>query len=321
MYRYQIFKSFIYLYKLRLNTKKLVLKLNSRFPINLPTFIYPVLNTSIISNENHLTAVSRVSNAGFEDYCDFVGRPLQSYRIVGSKLQNGIIKYDLSLDGQVTNLEFLHEITTIPNYEDPRIFLYQGKEYVVMTKVKSPVGDNTSPWKSCVVIQDILTKQTTEIISPFSKGIEKNWVPVEDTDKITLLYGSNPIVKIEFYDSLFNPEVILTKYKSQLFLNNRTQVVKTTHPFIPYIRVVSKKYAIRRFGYTPLHYFEILSRDLKPIRLSNPFVFSSRKQEFCQGLAIKNSKLYLSWSEQEKYNYLGSIDIEEVLNLFPKKLR
>jgi len=315
-----MFTTVIYLYKLDLNTKKLVLNLSRRSKINFPILPYPVLNTSITLFKDHFAAVARVSNAGFEDKPDLFGRPVQLYLKEGSKLQNGIIKFDLFLDGTVSNLEFIHDISVIPNYEDPRIFINNGIEFIVMTQVKSPVGKSTSPWKSNVVLENISSRQITILPSPYSKGIEKNWVPVDIDDSLTLLYGSNPIVMIKLDEKQLFHEFVFTKNKSQLILNNRTQVVKTDHPKIPYIRVASKKYATSKFGYTPLHYFEILSKNMQPIGLSKPFIFSSRKQEFCQGIAFVDSVIYLCWSEQEKYNFIGSIEIDGVIKLFPEEM-
>jgi hypothetical protein len=59
-----------------------------------------------------------------------------------------------------------------------------------------------------------------------------------------------------------------------------------------------------------------LTKNLKPSRLSRPFIFNSRKQEYCQGITLINDQIYLSWSEQEKFNFIGSIGLDEVLSLF-----
>ena len=317
-YWYQVLVTILYLRKLKLNSKRLVLNLSSRNLIEYPLFIYPVLNTSIAALNGSLVAVGRVSNAGFENVSDIIGRPIQLYRRQLSQLQNGIVKFNLSYDGVISNLEFLHDISTIPNFEDPRIFLFQGDEYVVMTQVTNPIGNVKTPFKSNLVIENVKTKQMMELPSPYSKGIEKNWVPVESNKSIILLYSSNPVTLIEIEPSNSSHKFVFTQNKSYINLNNRTQVIKTSHPEIPYIRVASKKFAIRKYGYTPLHYFEVLNENMKPINLSRPFIFSSRKQEYCQGIAMIDSKIYLSWSEQEKYNYVGSIEIEEVIKLFDK---
>jgi hypothetical protein len=314
----QVLVTILYLRKLKLNSKRLVLNLSSRNLIEYPLFIYPVLNTSIAALNGSLVAVGRVSNAGFEIVSDIIGRPIQLYRRQLSQLQNGIVKFNLSYDGVISNLEFLHDISTIPNFEDPRIFLFQGDEYVVMTQVTNPIGNVKTPFKSNLVIENVKTKQMMELPSPYSKGIEKNWVPVESNKSIILLYSSNPVTLIEIEPSNSSHKFVFTQNKSYINLNNRTQVIKTSHPEIPYIRVASKKFAIRKYGYTPLHYFEVLNENMKPINLSRPFIFSSRKQEYCQGIAMIDSKIYLSWSEQEKYNYVGSIEIEEVIKLFDK---
>ena len=317
-FRYQILTTFIYLRKLNLSTKKLVIKLDSRNSINLPPFIYPASNISIATLNGTFVAVGRVSNGRFEDNSDLVGRPIQLYRKNQTQLQNGIIKFNLLPDGETSNLEFLHTISPIPNYEDPRIFILRGQEYVVMTQVRSPIGNTKSALKCGIVVENIKSKHIVKLPSPNAKGIEKNWVPVENNKCVVLLYSSNPVTLIEFEPDKPLHKLIVTQNKSSENLNSRTQVIKTPYPEIPYIRIASKKVGSRKYGYTPLHYFEILSENLRPISLSRPFIFSSRKQEYCQGIAIINSKIYLSWSEQEKYNYIGSIEINEVIKLFIK---
>ena len=315
-FRYQILTTFIYLRKLNLSTKKLVIKLDSRNSINLPPFIYPASSISIATLNGTFVAVGRVSNGRFEDNSDLVGRPIQLYRKNQTQLQNGIIKFNLLPDGEISNLEFLHTISPIPNYEDPRIFILQGQEYVVMTQVRSPIGNTKSALKCGIVVENIKSKHIVKLPSPNAKGIEKNWVPVENNKCVVLLYSSNPITLIEFEPDKPSHKLIVTQNKSSENLNSRTQVIKTPYPEIPYIRIASKKVGSRKYGYTPLHYFEILSENLRPISLSRPFIFSSRKQEYCQGIAIINSKIYLSWSEQEIHNFIGSIEISEVIKLF-----
>jgi len=315
-YRYDILCTSIYLRSVNLNSEKLKIVLKSRNPIQFPSFTYPVLNTSIAALDGNLVAVARISNGGFADVSDLCGRPIQPYREIKAPLENGIIKFDLSFNGKISNIFFLHDISPVPNFEDPRIFFANGKGYVVMTKVTNPPANIELLNTSNVVVEYLGTKQIIDLPSPYGKKIEKNWAPVEDNKEITLLYRSNPITLIKIKNNESIHKVNITQYKSMINLHNRSQVIKTTHPDIPYIRVVSKKFATRKYGYTPFHYFEILSENFMPIKLSRPFVFSSRRQEYCQGIALINSQIYLSWSEQEKYNFIGSIDIDEVIKLF-----
>jgi hypothetical protein len=290
--------------------------LKSKTLIDLPTLKYPVLNISIVFNHGRISAVGRVSNGGFKDNPDLVGRPIQLHRRLGHPLQNGIIKFNINLDGSIYDLKFIHKISNAPNYEDPRIFVFKGQEFLVMTKITQPILGSNSTIKSRIVIENLYTKEIIELPNPLGSGIEKNWVPVENSESITLLYSSNPITLIEVrnFSEVLNWKK--TKYSSIHNFNNRSQIIKTHHPEIPYIRVVSKKFASRKFGYTPFHYFEILTKNLKPSRLSRPFIFNSRKQEYCQGITLINDQIYLSWSEQEKFNFIGSIGLDEVLSLF-----
>lgn len=314
-YRYQILTTFIYIRKLKLNTKKLIIELGSRASISLPSLMYPIYNVSIANRNGKIVAVGRVSNARVEDKADLAGRPKFSKKLEG-KLLNGIIKFNLTPDGKVSNLKFLHKISEIPNFEDPRVFFLKRQEFIVMTQVRSPIGDSKSGAKCGVVVENFGTKQIIPIPSPYGKGIEKNWVPIEKDNCVMLLYTSSPVTLIELDPNTDSYKLITTQDRSEIALNGRSQVIKSPHPEIPYIRVASKKYATRKYGYTALHYFEILSENLRPISLSRPFIFSSRRHEFCQGIAIVNSKLYLSWTEREKYNFIGSIELKQVMKLF-----
>jgi hypothetical protein len=277
--------------------------------------VYPIYNVSIANRDGIIVAVGRVSNSRVEDKADLAGRPQFSKKL-GGLLRNGIIKFNLAPDGKVSHLEFLHKVAEIPNFEDPRLIFFKGREFAVMTEVRGPVGNSKSGAKCGVVVENFNTHQIIPIPSPYGKGIEKNWVPVENDNSLMLLYTSSPVTLIELDPNTASYKLIITQNSSKKDLNGRSQVIKTSHPEIPYIRVASKKFATRKYGYTALHYFEILSENLCPISLSRPFIFSSRRHEFCQGITIVNSKLYLSWSEQEKHNFIGSIELNQVMKLF-----
>jgi hypothetical protein len=110
--------------------------------------------------------------------------------------------------------------------------------------------------------------------------------------------------------------LIKTDNFSQLPLNNRTQVIKTPHPLIPYLRIGSRKFANPKVGYTPFHYFEILSVTYKPIRISKPFVFKCIQMDMCQGLTLHGEQVVLTWTEKDIDNYVGTIKLEAIIDFF-----
>jgi hypothetical protein len=302
----------------RLGLRKTDLPLNllAKNTLNFKEVGFPIINPSILFSENKFYGVARFTNSSIEPICDYKGLPIQRYREYGETLKNGIVTFATTLHGEITEFKILHDLSDIPNFEDPRIFKYRDRLLVIMTNVLSPIGNNTNPWKSCMVLEDLSDKQIIQLASPLKKGIEKNWIPIENVDSIKMLYSSNPVSILnfqEFSNSYFFEE---TKYFSAQHLNNRSQVVATPLPEVPYIRIASKKFAHSKVGYTPFHYFEILSETLEPIKLSKPFVFSEIQMEMCQGLTLYSDLLVISWTELDKYSKIGYVKLESVFVLF-----
>jgi hypothetical protein len=185
-----------------------------------------------------------------------------------------------------------------------------------MTNITSPIKNELGPWRSRIAVENLETGVIHQLLSPTNRGIEKNWIPIQGNEHLQLLYSSNPVSLISFEPISGVAHFNATNYSSSIVLNNRTQMIKTPHPLIPFIRIGSKKFAHKKFGYTPFHYFEILSDNFEPIKMSRPFVFSSIQMEMCQGLTIKGTTLIMSWTENDKDNMIGSMEIESVLKLF-----
>ena len=316
IFRINIFGTFIYLYKNGYRRKKLPLKLISRNNLKFPEMGSPIINPSIVFEGNKLKGAARMTNAGIEPLCDYRGMPVQLYRRNGENLRNGIITFTTNLEGDISELEIRHSLSEIPNFEDPRIFTYANQTFLIMTNVQSPIGNERAPWQSCIVIENLENREIYNLTSPTRRGIEKNWIPIESKTNIKILYSTSPVTILTFEPLTRLMSYEISDISSPVSLNNRTQMIATSHPSIPYIRIASKKYAHRKVGYTPFHYFEILSKNLESTKLSKPFVFSSIQMEICQGLTLKDNLLILSWTERDKISKIGSINVESVLELF-----
>jgi len=316
LFRFRILLTLIYLLRNGWRRYDLQLKFISQNNLEFPAVGLPVINPSIIFDGHKIKGAARITNAGIEPNCDYRGMPIQSYRDTAENLKNGIITFTTSLEGVISELEFIHNISEIPNFEDPRIFNYSNETFLIMTQVLSPIGQEKAPWKSSIVLENLENKKISNFSSPAKKGIEKNWVPIESKTNIKILYSSNPLTIITFDPSTELVSTESSEISSPVSLNNRTQIIATPHPCIPFIRIASKKYAHSKVGYTPFHYFEIFSKNLEPVKLSRPFIFSSIQMEMCQGLALKEDLLVLSWTELDKFSKIGSIHLETVLELF-----
>ena len=316
IFRIRIIQTKLYLAKLRIHKSDLPVKLQSSHAINFPKFGSHFMNPSVVYDGVKFQGVARISNGGISQFCDYAGRPIQEYRKRSELLLNGIIVFQLNLMGEVSGLKVIRELSTIPNFEDPRIFIYKNQKFLVMTNVVSPLGQEKGPWSCTVMLENLESGKSYQLASPTARKIEKNWVPIQNEQNLQLLYSSNPITVIDFDIAQERYNLTTTDNFSQLPLNNRTQVIKTPHPLIPYLRIASRKFANPKVGYTPFHYFEILSVTYKPIRISKPFVFKCIQMEMCQGLTLHGEQVVLTWTEKDIDNYVGTIKLEAIIDFF-----
>jgi hypothetical protein len=316
IFRIRIIQTKLYLAKLGIHKSDLPVKLQSSHAINFPKFGSHFMNPSIVYDGAKFQGAARISNGGISQFCDYAGRPIQEYRKRSELLLNGIIVFQLNLMGEVSGLKVIRELSTIPNFEDPRIFIYRNQKFLVMTNIVSPLGQEKEPWSCTVMLENLESGKSYQLASPTARKIEKNWVPIQNDQNLQLLYSSNPIAVIDFDIAQERYNLTTTDNFSHLPLNNRTQVIKTPHPLIPYLRIASRKFANSKVGYTPFHYFEILSVTYKPIRISKPFVFKCIQMEMCQGLTLDGEQVVLTWTEKDIDNYIGTIKLEAIIDFF-----
>lgn len=312
----RILKTQIMLKKLGLKKNNLVLPLKTKSKLEFGESLLRIINPSICSSNNRLIGVARTTNGFIERFSDYAGRPIQPYRTRREGLTDGIIRFRVDTSGRVSNIEVLHTPSDVPNYQDPRIFTFQGDIYLVMTRMLEEKISSSGRWRSGVSIQKLGSSEIIHLDSPLGKGIEKNWIPIVSDELIRLLYGSNPISIIELQDLHSSLKFYQTNYQSKLVLNNRSQMVNVGHQKFTYVRLASRKFANFKYGYTPFHYFELLSQEFKPLALSRPFVFSSIQMEICNSLTLDGQTLILAWTENEETNMIGTISLGSMLTLF-----
>jgi hypothetical protein len=316
IFYWRIAKTQLMLRRIGLRKDSLAISLQTRNNLDFGRFPLRVINPSLCVKGKTIYGVARITNGYIERYCDYAGRPIQQFRTRGERLIEGIIEFQTDTFGHISNLRVLQTPTNIPNYQDPRIFSFKSEIYIVMTQMLEEKYLNAGRWRSGVSIQKVETGELINLKSPLSKGIEKNWIPILNEESIKLLYSSNPISIIELDNFSSNYKFHKTDYSSTLHLNNRSQMVKVKDDNFSYIRVASRKFANLKYGYTPLHYFELLSEEFKPLALSRPFVFSSRQMEICNSLVLDGETLILAWTENEETNMIGTLPIQSIFSMF-----
>jgi hypothetical protein len=316
---YRIVKTSFYLFSNNLTKESLKMAFDSKNEIFLPwNEQLRIINPSITNFQGNLLVAARITNAYYEENADYAGRPIQTFRQHETHLLNGIVLFRINEQGSVSDFKVLNHPSKIPNFEDPRIFIHDNHLFIVMTKVLEERIYSEGKWRSSVSLRHLDSNEILDFQSPLGLGIEKNWIPIPNEKSISLMYSSNPLatLQVNFRDKSF--EYTALPFRSSLAVNNRTQLVKTSLKEFPYIRIVSKKFANFRVGYTPFHYFQVLSETLEPLLTSRPFVFSRIQMEICNGLTIIDNNLVFTWTEREKVNMIGFISLNRIIENFFK---
>lgn len=316
VFYWRIAKTNVMLHKLDLKKTQLPLPLATINKLNFDESPLRITNPSLVLKRNALYGVARITNGYYEHVADYAGRPIQKHRIRNERLIDGIVSFKTDISGHVSSFETIHAPSTIPNYQDPRIFKFKNHFYIVMTRMLEEKHYGVGRFRSGISLQMLGSNRIIHLNSPLNNGIEKNWIPILNDDSIKLLYSSNPIsiIEIDNLDSRY--KFHKTNHMSALNLNNRSQMVRVRHARFSYIRVASKKFANFRYGYTPFHYFELLSAEFKPLALSRPFVFSRIQMEICNSLVLDGETLILAWTENEETNMIGTLPIQSIFSMF-----
>lgn len=178
--------------------------------------------------------------------------------------------------------------------EDIRLFYHQNK-----LKCIASCGNITNDGKIVITIGDYniqnkLINNLKIIKSPYNSNMEKNWIFVNDKflfkldeskNKMNFIYVWSPL-KIGYIDKeselhiykeynvpnifkRFRGSTIVIEYNG--FLWSLVHYLKTPNPRVYYHCIVKLEYGT-----------------LKPIAISNPFVFLNKGIEYCIGFEIKN---------------------------------
>lgn len=278
------------------------------FPEEEDLFIY---NPTLIIHEGKLRFFTRITNVSNSPDVDIFGRLKKRGALSGTV--NGIAEFAIDEEYNAIDYKVVVEPTSIPNFEDPKAFLLEGEVALFCNLIrKEPTGEDRTFICQNAVIQ-LSSKKVTTFESPFSKNIEKNWIPIDlDGSNLRMFYSCHPLVilNINLENSLISTSVIVDE--SRFDFHGGSQIVRLTDALL--VRVVRRKMQMKNLGMIAISYLVFHNNDLKIVRISKPFLFRKFGFEICNGLAKIDDYLVFAWGEDDIRNLIGRIKINEMLD-------
>jgi len=283
---------------------------SSTITISLPSEEYFIYNPTLISLNDELLFFARMTNLTLKPNTSFWEKDLNTKRY--TSLINGVCSFSINESFEMENFKVLIQPVTTPNFEDPKVFVVNGKILLFGNLVKnSPPKDKALECN--VAFLDVTSKQISSLSSPLNRKIEKNWIPIfSNGNKVSMIYESKPLRTVEV--DVSNSEIILQTKNSRAVFNYHggSQAVRIANN--RYLRIVRHKLRRPRLGLVPYAYAIVHDQDLEILFESKPFIFRKLGIEICNGLTLKNDTLFFSWGEDDERMYLGKIELQNFLN-------
>jgi hypothetical protein len=278
------------------------------------------LNPSVAQKDNRIFLVWRETNGAFSSKANLFGQMHLDKR--GNETVNKVFFGELLGNGEVLNVKLLADSGQGLSLEDPRIFVSEKDLWIIATKLTSIKGLNGTKWSSTICLLSIPGLCRFDLVSPFEKNIEKNWVPAEvKQDRISVLYSSYPATSLSVdlttgFQSL--PTISKDRYKRRF--NGGSQFVKLNNG--DFIRVARRRVPFFLRGYCHISYLILHDSNFQAKRISKPFVFKKIGIEVCNGLALNaEGNFLISWGEEDRRMYVATIGYEELLLWFHSNSR
>ncbi len=275
---------------------------------------WSAFNPSIIlSDKEEYWIAFRASNYIFSD--TRISVRLTAGNRVRNKMFLVRLKDDWSFDEDT-----IKEITVdnvredvVRGLEDPRLF-WDGVSYCISStylEKDNPVARISKIRLKSLEDPEVLSM---EVYSSPNNQVEKNWMPVQDTE--SFIYD---------YCSVFTNEEIVKHDVSKEYETFRggTQVI----PFGDgtSVGLVHEIYSVVVRGANPVtfssttkirnysHRFVRYNKDLKPIQCSNNFIFVKEGIEFASGIAPTKDGFVISLGRSDLASYVATISKENLL--------
>jgi len=214
--------------------------------------------------------------------------------------------YEIDDDG---TLHFIKEMNTLNasnncryfGLEDVRTITWEDKVYFSCTKV---LGNTDAATMCFGEIDDNLNFVNIKEY-PTNVKREKNWAPIESMP-FTYIYSFSPfkIVNIQERRMYDGPSYFNVKFSGS------SPVIEYKDKLLALVHTKTRDWQYH-------HYFILMDKDLKPIKISEPFTFFGNKTEFCVDVKLHNDKICIMSSVNDGLSYMFEIDdsmLERILN-------
>ncbi|RIK40916.1 MAG: hypothetical protein DCC58_13235 [Chloroflexi bacterium] len=201
--------------------------------------------------------------------------------------------------------------------EDVRPFRWRGAWWFTGVSCNVEPYGNPRVVLGCIDQRGRRIEHLVELFYPEQLHMEKNWLPIAQGERLTLLYSTNPFVLLAV-----DPESGLcrTQRYSALLADEQLDLRGSGAPVnLPDGRLLYSVHGVADAGNgrTYWHCFVALDAGLEATHLSYPFVFEGRPVEFSCGhcLTHDGSHLLIAWSRDDSQCFISAVPLAEVERL------
>ena len=246
-------------------------------------------NPSIVVHDGRLHAVVRVLFFSERTSHNVIGHINDDWQLAGSRLMVDRAGGDRNRLGMSRG------------FEDCRLVSWKFKLFATATACDL-VRDDPKP-KIAVLDLDEAGDVVRARVQP-SHRHEKNWMPVVDGERLRFVYSVMPPVVLDFDDDtgLVSPSACDVDMTTSV-VRGGSQLIAYGGGYIAVVHEVHRERAERGRGkdaYTYLHRFALFDRDVRLVRMSEPFYFRDRGIEFCAGLAEWRGSFVMSFGSADR---------------------
>lgn len=281
------------------------------FELSPPDIGYYIYNPTLINFKGELNFFARISNRSFIPKTDMKSRTLQRSKV--DKTYDGICSFKVSENLDLISFDIINTPHSPPCFQDPRAIIFND-EVVLFGNylVKEPYGSDRSS-----IIQtaffDLKTMHIRVLNKVSNKNIEKNWIPFALKGKVlTLVYRSKPFTIMRY--NLESDTATFTTYfdsLADLDFHGGSQFIELNNQF--FARIVRYKHRFPKLGLINLSYVMVHNHNLDIVYVSKPFIFRKFGLEICNGLTVKDGRIYFAWGEDDIRMYSGSMRVDDFL--------
>lgn len=268
-------------------------------------------NPTVCVDGDNLRFFTRITNVSNFPEANIFGSLKKRGALFGTV--NGIAEFKLDADCNVTNFKEIVKPTEVPNFEDPKAFLFGEQVALFCNFIKKEPSGKDRTFVCANAIIELDSKKSIVLQSPFSKNIEKNWIPIDVVNgNLRMFYSCKPLTLLNFNLEDGSLSTTILDQEFEIDFHGGSQLVRLTDELL--VRVVRRKMQMKRIGMVAISYLMFHSNDLKVVQISKPFLFRKFGFEICNGLARMGDSLIFTWGEDDIRNFTGRIKIDELMS-------